>query len=656
MCAFDILVHLYKFKLMMQKITTRLCVFISLLTSFAVGQNIDSLRNCIASQKGDAKAMSFLNLADAYYYSRDAISAYDAAAKVLDYTNDSLLLGKAYYRMGVSNFQENQTFLQIKNLNIASKYLIGLNDSLAANAMYFAHRGYQKNGMYPEALAKGLEELEFRKNRLKDDLFVTRVIQEIGYTYDRMNDYRKAIEWHKKSIISAKNMNDELSIGRGYGLIGIAYDELNVFDSALYYNKMAVEYFKKNKEYGYLSTWYSNIGNTYTKLNDLNNAEKYTLLSLEVGDKKEPNPITLINLSKILMDKKQLQQAEIILDSAMKETYKTGEKRFLSEGFLRYHELSLNKNDYKNALAYYKKYKENEDEMFSESKARHINEMSIQYETAEKEKEILIHRADIAEKELKLQRRGYTVIGLTGLTLVLGLLGCLFLKQQKLKMNQLHKENELKSALARIETQNKLQEQRLRISRDLHDNIGSQLTFVISSLDNLDYAYDINNQPLLNKLDQISDFTRETINELRDTIWAMNQSEISYADLQSRITNFIEKANLSLNNTSFLFEIDENLNLDQNFNSVDGMNIYRIIQEAVNNAIKYAHASEIEVLITKKLDKINFRIRDNGVGFDQKNVKVSNGILSMQKRAKDLCANLHIDSTINKGTEINLEL
>ena len=72
----------------------------------------------------------------------------------------------------------------------------------------------------------------------------------------------------------------------------------------------------------------------------------------------------------------------------------------------------------------------------------------------------------------------------------------MFYNQQKLKNRQLQKENELKDALIKIETQNRLQEQRLRISRDLHDNIGAQLTFIISSIDYLKYGFEIKNEKL----------------------------------------------------------------------------------------------------------------------------------------------------------------
>mgnify|MGYP000315454022 CR=1 FL=1 len=118
--------------------------------------------------------------------------------------------------------------------------------------------------------------------------------------------------------------------------------------------------------------------------------------------------------------------------------------------------------------------------------------------------------------------------------------------EQRIHLNSppkhLQKEIDLKAALATIKTQNRLQEQRLRISRDLHDNVGSQLTFIISSLDNLKYVTKDTNTKLKEKLSNISSFTSDTIYQLRDTIWAMNKNEISIEDLHTRILSFIEKA------------------------------------------------------------------------------------------------------------------
>ena len=97
------------------------------------------------------------------------------------------------------------------------------------------------------------------------------------------------------------------------------------------------------------------------------------------------------------------------------------------------------------------------------------------------------------------------------LAFLFGLIGFLVYKQQRLKNEQIIKENELRQALIKIENQNNLQEQRLAISKDLHDNIGSQLTFIISSLDNLKY-FEFTKDKLYSK------FVKDDINKNNDGI------------------------------------------------------------------------------------------------------------------------------------------
>ena len=219
----------------------------------------------------------------------------------------------------------------------------------------------------------------------------------------------------------------------------------------------------------------------------------------------------------------------------------------------------------------------------------------------------------------------------------------------------MQQENELKDALIKIETQNKLQDQRLRISRDLHDNIGAQLTFIISSIDNLKYGLKLP-EKLQDKLSSINTFAQGTIAELRDTIWAMNKNEISFEDLQIRISNFIEKANLSSKNIAINFNIAQSVDKDRTFTSVVGMNIYRIIQESINNAMKYAEASKITVDVFDVHSELNFSIKDNGKGFDMSKAELGNGLNNMKKRADEIDAKFTIQSELGKGTTVNLQL
>jgi signal transduction histidine kinase len=82
------------------------------------------------------------------------------------------------------------------------------------------------------------------------------------------------------------------------------------------------------------------------------------------------------------------------------------------------------------------------------------------------------------------------------------------------------------------------------------------------------------------------------------------------------------------------------------------MNIYRIIQEALNNALKYAEASTIEVLISEENSKLIITIKDNGKGFDEDITDPGNGLQNIRKRAREIDADVEIQSSRTDGTNV----
>jgi signal transduction histidine kinase len=358
------------------------------------------------------------------------------------------------------------------------------------------------------------------------------------------------------------------------------------------------------------------------------------------------------NMAQILLEFNQVDNAKNYIDSAYYYAKTTKTAFDVEQALNSYVKYFERKKQPDKALQYLRQYIKVKDSILNIETNTKVAELEIQYETEKKEKEILTQRADIAEKELAINTKNYYIYGLISLAVFVAVLGYLFYSQQKLKNRQLQKENELKDALLKIETQNRLQEQRLRISRDLHDNIGAQLTFIISSLDNLKYGFDLSDN-LQQKLSQISQFTTSTIYELRDTIWAMNKSEISVEDLQSRLSNFVDKARSS---SQVEFEFITDTDSDISFSSVEGMNIYRIVQEAVNNAIKYAEANSIVVHFTAVGKKVVVKVQDNGKGFDTDKVSMGNGLLNMKKRASEINAHLEIESQPSSGTVVYFSL
>ena len=136
----------------------------------------------------------------------------------------------------------------------------------------------------------------------------------------------------------------------------------------------------------------------------------------------------------------------------------------------------------------------------------------------------------------------------------------------------------------------------------------------------------------------------------------MNKDDITFEDLQIRISNFIEKAKIASEETAFSFTISETIDSNYKFSSIKGMNLYRIIQEAINNASKYANATKIDVSINNIDSRFQIHIKDNGLGFNIKTVELGNGISNIKKRAKDLHGEVIFDSEINKGTTIHISM
>jgi signal transduction histidine kinase len=539
-----------------------------------------------------------------------------------------------------------------KNIENAEKidYKKGLAKGYTRLGLAF---GYQGN--FKEAT-----KLSFKAINLYEEL---KMYDEVAVMYAGMgyaikySDYEKGLYYMQKGKAVAENNNLQNELKDIYNNYGVLKEINNELDSALYYynkgldikiaqkNTFDIPYSLSNiagvyglqKKYEDAKTLYREAIKARIALNDsIGLAENYTQIGeVYQAEKKYLEAITFIKKSLPISIAKEYKNLTQYNYKLLSDIYK-----------------KLNNTE--DALAYYEKFIVVKDSIQSESVQKEISKLTIEFETEKKERDLAITRADLAEKELEVKEKNTLIYGAFGLALILGLLGYLFYNQQKLKNHQLIKEGQLKTALSKIETQNKLQEQRLRISRDLHDNIGAQLTFIISSIDNLKFGFTDMGEKLAHKLTGISKFTNQTIYELRDTIWAMNKENITFEDLQIRISNFIEKAKIASDQTRFTFTIAENVRIQKVLTSVQGMNVYRIIQEAVNNALKYSEASNIIVTISEENTKYKISITDDGIGFDENLVEKGNGFNTIKKRAKDLKGNASITSNPGSGTTVAL--
>jgi len=626
---------------------------LSIIFAFGQTDSVAKYQSELASAKGIKKINILIFLSHKAELTSDSLAvnyAKEAYKRSIKLDQPELIIRSAY-QVGKS-YKATSDNLALKYFNKAENLAIKENNDLLFNIYESKLDILRRRGWFPEALAYGFKAIErFSKGLNKTNL--AKLYNDMAYTYDRMGRYKDAIDWNRKALAQAKTVNDVLLIGKAYGGLGIAYDELKKFDSALYYNKKAVNIFKQLKNKTLLRIWYSNIGNTYAKLNKLKKAEAYTLKSLKVPGFIQRKGVTLVNLGKIYLETGRYKEAQKILDSALQNTKKYRQRRFESEAYYRFYELNQKLKNYKKALNYFMQYKAIEDSLMSNSKQKQIIEITTRFKTKEKELQLAQKNALLTKETLKAKSRSLYAI-LLGSALILAIIiGYFVNRQARAKNQQLREENKLKVALARAKAKNELQEQRLLISRDLHDNIGSQLSFVISSIENLKFLTNQNNTKLLKKLTQIIDFSKDTINQLRDNIWALNQNEISLVDFEGRLLNFVEKAKSA--HQKIDFNIINKVADKVNFNANEGVKLFRILQEAINNTLKYADASAINIYFTKIKNNLNIKVIDNGKGFNLETVKLGQGLKNMKIRADKLNAKINILSNSN-GTKISIKI
>jgi two-component system, NarL family, sensor histidine kinase NreB len=141
------------------------------------------------------------------------------------------------------------------------------------------------------------------------------------------------------------------------------------------------------------------------------------------------------------------------------------------------------------------------------------------------------------------------------------------------------------------------------------------------------------------------------IEEIRQISWQLRPSILDDLGLIPAIRSFLNKFNEHYGiKANFTYKLQRRLHTEVE------TSIYRIVQEAMTNARKYAKTDEIYLSIIEKEDELEVDIIDHGVGFDPKGKRDGVGLFSIEERARSIDADLEVDSVINKGTSIKLRV
>lgn len=547
---------------------------------------------------------------------------------------------------------------------------------------------YFRKGDFENSKLNYLKAYNIRKAR-NDHKGLAKINNNLGNIYEKTQQYKPAMASFLEALQYFESINDQKNIHITKGNIGLILLKIKNYDKAFSYISEVVNYQQINNSTEELCVSCLNLGNVYLQLKDTTNALKMYEKSIQacttVGNKKGMasgyNNIAAIKteqrkskdaLELYAKSAQARQELNSDLDKAnfdlnlakeyiAKKEYKAAKKLLLAVENV-FDNTKSNSNlitNYKSLIDVYSHLNEPDSVNTYVNKLMSLNvvllensvikqtaELETKYQTVKKEKLLL-------QKENEAKEQRTLLLRISALAFLIALLGLIFYRQQRTKRKQESREFALRTEIAEIETQNMLQEQRISISRDLHDNIGSHLTFIISSINNLMFRYKNQNDAFVEQLRKIEAFAAETIAELRDTIWAMDVVNFQFDDLKNRLIGFIEKQKSVNPDFKIEFEVDESKSSPL-LNSFAGITIYRIIQEFTNNTLKHANASKIIISITQENNYLYIELNDNGIGFDMANCNRGHGLYNMEKRCQELNGEISIHSEPGNGTAVNL--
>lgn len=204
-------------------------------------------------------------------------------------------------------------------------------------------------------------------------------------------------------------------------------------------------------------------------------------------------------------------------------------------------------------------------------------------------------------------------------------------------------ENELKKMMAKmIHVQ---EEERKRLSRELHDGVGQNLYSHLITISRLHSEVD---HPLL---DQMQKEAADLIEEVREISWKLRPSVLDDLGLVPAIRSFLHRFS-----QHYKIDVSFECVLEKRLGNNAETAIYRVIQEALTNVRKYADVEHAYVSIREIDESVRILVEDEGKGFDQSNPLLGVGLFSMEERARSAGGTLTVKSAPERGTKVILEV
>lgn len=303
------------------------------------------------------------------------------------------------------------------------------------------------------------------------------------------------------------------------------------------------------------------------------------------------------------------------------------------------------------ALLFKNKYVTIKDSITNAQIQTNIHHLDIQFHSAQKDKMIAEQNLSIEKNKAAIEKKNIWIFIFLGG--ILALISILILSirnyrhKQKLHLQSLltlEKQHELNTLKEKMQAR---EEERDRIGREMHDDIGSALTTILYLSDDLKIK---NKQPDPDIAEKISSTATGIVANMNDIIWSMNRQYDTIDDLiaytRQQAVEFLQNHSLK-----YHFNMPDSIP-DIHISGEQRRNIYLVIKESLHNIVKHSCASEVDISFQIN-EGLQACIHDNGKGFENRNQhRFGNGLKNMQLRMESIGGSFEIEN--NNGTTIRL--
>ncbi len=636
-------------------------IFLFGLKLFAQNKTVvDSLVKDLTIQKTDTgrlKTLSELAFLYATNMPTQSLEYANQQKQLADKVNIPKFTANALNDIAIANFYLGKfnTALEFNKASLAIRERLG-SKSLMVSSLNKIAIIYQEIGNYDTAAVYQFKILKLAEE-LNDSSFIGKTYNNLSLVFNNLKNYKQADLYAKLAISVGLKFNDKSAIAGGYGNLASNFDNQNIFDSARFYYEKSLLILTEEDDLGGQATIFNNLGVIFRKeKNNVDGLAAYKKAYDIASRMENENDRTLYgaNIGQVLIELKRYNEAYNYLSDAIKissplhnwETLKTA-----YNGMSIYYFLQKNTD----SGFYYKNLSDAvTDSSFNLNSSKQISGIQSKYDFEKKENAItLLHKENTIQKLTITKNRVYLWVAL-GLLLASILITYLLLNRNKIKQ-----ETKLQAAVIQqqdLATKGIIdaeERERKRIAGDLHDGVGQLFSTVKMNMEILIEKF-LTKEPTADLLAQKTmALVDESCGEVRSIAHQIMPNALMKAGLVSAVRDFINK--IPTDKLKIAIQTEGiNQKLDDSTETV----LYRVIQESVNNVIKHADATQLDITLLSDATEITLTIEDNGKGFDSTNPQKMEGIglKNIASRIALLKGSFDISSAAGKGTMIAIHI